>query len=215
MVSPTPPPGRPQPKNGLPHAAPKATEAAAPEATEAATATSRRIAARQHTASEGPSSRSHRCLFMPHIMLARPRTLPTGFIAPCLPTRAHTLPSGGLSPSENPQAVRARGGGRAGGRGHGGGAGGEAWRWRQVDRVGDFQDTTPRPSGRPACALFRAAASRSGIRLVGGAKHSVPEFPSQLIISAVPAPHPVQMMTRPDPSPSPGRSGRLRDPRLA
>jgi len=29
-------------------------------------------------------------------MLARPRTLPTGFIAPCLPTRAHTLPSGGL-----------------------------------------------------------------------------------------------------------------------
>jgi bifunctional non-homologous end joining protein LigD len=31
-----------------------------------------------------------------HIMLARPRTLPTGFIAPCLPTNAHTLPSGGL-----------------------------------------------------------------------------------------------------------------------
>ena len=31
-----------------------------------------------------------------HIMLARPRTLPTGFIAPCLPTKAHTLPSGGL-----------------------------------------------------------------------------------------------------------------------
>jgi ATP-dependent DNA ligase len=29
-------------------------------------------------------------------MLARPRTLPTGFIAPCLPTKAHTLPSGGL-----------------------------------------------------------------------------------------------------------------------
>jgi bifunctional non-homologous end joining protein LigD len=27
-------------------------------------------------------------------MLARPRTLPTGFIAPCLPTKAHTLPSG-------------------------------------------------------------------------------------------------------------------------
>jgi ATP-dependent DNA ligase len=24
------------------------------------------------------------------------RTLPTGFIAPCLPTKAHTLPSGGL-----------------------------------------------------------------------------------------------------------------------
>jgi ATP-dependent DNA ligase len=29
-------------------------------------------------------------------MLARPRTLPTGFFAPCLPTKAHTLPSGGL-----------------------------------------------------------------------------------------------------------------------
>jgi bifunctional non-homologous end joining protein LigD len=29
-------------------------------------------------------------------MLARPRTLPTGFIAPCLSTKAHTLPSGGL-----------------------------------------------------------------------------------------------------------------------
>jgi ATP-dependent DNA ligase len=29
-------------------------------------------------------------------MLARPRNLPTGFIAPCLPTKAHTLPSGGL-----------------------------------------------------------------------------------------------------------------------
>ena len=31
-----------------------------------------------------------------HVMLARPRTLPTGFIAPCLPTKTHTLPSGGL-----------------------------------------------------------------------------------------------------------------------
>jgi hypothetical protein len=31
-----------------------------------------------------------------HIMLARPRTLQTGFIAPCLPTNTHTLPSGGL-----------------------------------------------------------------------------------------------------------------------
>jgi ATP-dependent DNA ligase len=29
-------------------------------------------------------------------MLARPRTLPIGFIAPCLPTKVHTLPSGGL-----------------------------------------------------------------------------------------------------------------------
>jgi hypothetical protein len=27
-------------------------------------------------------------------MLARPRTLPTGSIAPCLPTKTHTLPSG-------------------------------------------------------------------------------------------------------------------------
>src|SRR5215471_7519803 len=29
------------------------------------------------------------------IMLPRPRTLPSGFIAPCLPTKAETLPSGG------------------------------------------------------------------------------------------------------------------------
>jgi hypothetical protein len=29
------------------------------------------------------------------IMLAHPRTLPSGFIAPCLPTKAATLPSGG------------------------------------------------------------------------------------------------------------------------
>jgi bifunctional non-homologous end joining protein LigD len=29
-------------------------------------------------------------------MLARPRSLPTGFISPCLPTKADTLPSGGL-----------------------------------------------------------------------------------------------------------------------
>jgi ATP-dependent DNA ligase len=29
-------------------------------------------------------------------MLSRPRTLPAGFIAPCLPTKVHTLPSGGL-----------------------------------------------------------------------------------------------------------------------
>ena len=28
-------------------------------------------------------------------MLARPRTLPTGFIAPCLPTKTDKLPSGG------------------------------------------------------------------------------------------------------------------------
>ena len=31
-----------------------------------------------------------------HIMLARLRTLPTGFVSPCLPTKTHTLPSGGL-----------------------------------------------------------------------------------------------------------------------
>jgi len=29
-------------------------------------------------------------------MSLRPRTLAAGFIAPCLPTNAHTLPSGGL-----------------------------------------------------------------------------------------------------------------------
>src|SRR6478736_6672498 len=29
-------------------------------------------------------------------MLSRPRTLPTGFIAPCLPTKAPRPPSGGL-----------------------------------------------------------------------------------------------------------------------
>jgi len=29
-------------------------------------------------------------------IMLRTRTLPTGFIAPCLPTKAHTLPSGGL-----------------------------------------------------------------------------------------------------------------------
>ena len=31
-----------------------------------------------------------------HIMLSRPRPLPTGFFAPCLPTKADMLPSGGL-----------------------------------------------------------------------------------------------------------------------
>src|SRR5262249_58622696 len=31
----------------------------------------------------------------PHIILARPRTLPTGFIAPCLPTKTDNVPSGG------------------------------------------------------------------------------------------------------------------------
>jgi bifunctional non-homologous end joining protein LigD len=29
-------------------------------------------------------------------MLSRPRTLPAGFIAPCLPTKAHEPPSGDL-----------------------------------------------------------------------------------------------------------------------
>jgi len=29
-------------------------------------------------------------------IMLRMRTLPTGFIAPCLPTKAHPLPSGGL-----------------------------------------------------------------------------------------------------------------------
>src|SRR5262245_27315575 len=44
----------------------------------------------------GPFSRDRSCLIYAHIMPARPRTLPTGFIAPCLPTKVHTLPSGGL-----------------------------------------------------------------------------------------------------------------------
>jgi hypothetical protein len=43
-----------------------------------------------------PRARGHCYLIYAHIMLARPRTLPTGFIAPCLPAKAHTLPSGGL-----------------------------------------------------------------------------------------------------------------------
>jgi len=30
------------------------------------------------------------------VMLSRPRTLPTGFIAPCLPTKAPEPPSGPL-----------------------------------------------------------------------------------------------------------------------
>jgi ATP-dependent DNA ligase len=30
------------------------------------------------------------------MMLARPRALPTSFIAPCLPTKTDRLPSGGL-----------------------------------------------------------------------------------------------------------------------
>src|SRR5262249_14198604 len=33
--------------------------------------------------------------YLSQIMLARPRTLPTGFIAPCLPTKTDKLPSGG------------------------------------------------------------------------------------------------------------------------
>jgi ATP-dependent DNA ligase len=56
--------------------------------------------ARRPTASEARPPRA----FQPrpplpiyaHIMLAPPRTLPTGFIAPCLPAKVHTLPSGGL-----------------------------------------------------------------------------------------------------------------------
>src|SRR5262249_52433579 len=43
----------------------------------------------------GPSRRDHCHLFYSGSMLAHPRTLPSGFIAPCLPTRAETLPSGG------------------------------------------------------------------------------------------------------------------------
>jgi hypothetical protein len=54
-----------------------------------------------------------------HIMLARPRTLPTGFIAPCLPTKADTLPrqrtvmvfSGGGSVCSDPKYAQLRSGG--------------------------------------------------------------------------------------------------------
>jgi len=38
--------------------------------------------------------------------------------------------------------------------------------WRRVDRVGDLQDTTPRPSeGGPPARYFGPQASRSGIGL--------------------------------------------------
>ena len=38
--------------------------------------------------------------------------------------------------------------------------------WRRVDRVGDLQDTTPRPSeGGPPVRYFGLRASRSGIGL--------------------------------------------------
>ena len=79
------------------HAAAEAAEAATPEATEATTAAPRRVAryavdarSRAPRAFQArPPSPSYS-----RIMLAPPRTLPIGFIAPCLPTKAHTLPSG-------------------------------------------------------------------------------------------------------------------------
>jgi len=70
---------------------PRPAEAAAPEATEAATAASRRIARALSRAFQSRPSMPIYC----RSMLARPRTLPSGFIAPCFPTRTHTLPSGG------------------------------------------------------------------------------------------------------------------------
>ena len=80
------------------HAAAEAAEAAAPEATEAATAASRgtRTPSRYAVTREAVPFQARPPLpIYSRIMLARPRTLPTGFIAPCLPTKAHTLPSGG------------------------------------------------------------------------------------------------------------------------
>jgi len=74
-----------------PDAAAKATQAAAPEAAKAATAATRRIARMLRTTvpprglPAGPPLPIYA-----HIMLARPRTLPTGFIAPC----PDKLPSG-------------------------------------------------------------------------------------------------------------------------
>ena len=72
------------------HAAAEAAEATAPEATEAATAAPRRIA---HTPSRAFPARPPLPIYSR--MLARPRTLPSGFIAPCLPTKTDELPSGG------------------------------------------------------------------------------------------------------------------------
>src|SRR5262249_54652728 len=82
---------------GCPHAAAEAAEAAAPEAAKAATAAPRRIA---RTLTHGRTPRGAfqarpPLPIFPRIMLARPRTLPTGFIAPCLPTKTDKLPSGG------------------------------------------------------------------------------------------------------------------------
>jgi hypothetical protein len=73
------------------HGAAEAAEAAAPEATEAATAAPCRIVRKPSRAFQARPplpiySRS---------MLARPRTLPSGFIAPCLPTKTDKLPCGG------------------------------------------------------------------------------------------------------------------------
>ena len=77
------------------HAAAEAAEAAAPEATEAATAAPRRIARRRARYAVDARSRVPRAFqarpalpIYSRIMLARPRTLPTGFIAPYLPTEA-------------------------------------------------------------------------------------------------------------------------------
>ena len=72
------------------HAAAATTEATTPKATEAATAAARRIA---RTPSRAFQARPSSPIYSR--MLAHPRTLPTGFIAPCLPTKAEMLPSGG------------------------------------------------------------------------------------------------------------------------
>ena len=63
---------------------------AAAEAAEAATAASRSIA---RTPSRAFQARPSSSIYSR--MLAHPRTLPTGFIAPCLPIKTDELPSGG------------------------------------------------------------------------------------------------------------------------
>ena len=71
------------------HAASEAAEAAAPEATEAATAAPRRIVrapSRYAVTREAVPFQARPPLpIYSRIMLAHPRTLPAGFIAPCLP----------------------------------------------------------------------------------------------------------------------------------
>ena len=76
------------------HAAAEAAEATAPEATEAATAAPRRVTRYAVMRAAVPfQARPSSPIYSR--MLVRPRTLPSGFIAPCLPTKTDELPSGG------------------------------------------------------------------------------------------------------------------------